>query len=43
MQFLENSSKVFGTKTQHGLLYDLPQGLGVLIWYFRGIVFFILG
>ena len=31
-------SKVFDTKSQHGFFYGVPQGLGVLMWYFGGII-----
>ena len=31
-------SKVFDTKSQHGFLYGIPQSLGVLMWYFGGII-----
>ena len=30
-------SKVFDTKPQHEFFYGVPQGLGVLMWYFGGI------
>ena len=41
MQVLAEISKcqnVFDTKSQHGFFYGVPQGLGVLMWYFGGII-----
>ena len=31
-------SKVFETKSQRVFFYGVPQGLGVLMWYFGGII-----
>ena len=31
-------SKVFYTKSQHDFFYGVPKGLGVLMWYFGGII-----
>ena len=33
-EFLQKSQKVFDTKSQHGFFHGVPQGHGVLMWYF---------